>query len=278
MAWDPRTYQRFSDERSRPFVDLVRRVQARLAEDHDVSRVADLGCGTGHLTAMLAETWPRARVTGIDSSSEMLAAAGGTAEDDRWGGRLSFALGDVREWRSAEPVDVLVTNATLQWVPGHAELLPRWVDTLAPGGVLGLQVPGNHSAPSHALLRETITDGPWASRLGPLVRGGASGTEAVHAPEEYAELLFSAGCDEVDTWETTYVHVLDPAGEDGDDAVLRWVSGTALRPFLDALQDEGERTAFVDSYAERLRGAYPRASYGTPFRFRRIFAVGRRRR
>ena len=276
MAWDPKTYEQFADERARPFLDLLRRTEDALGDAPPEPRVVDLGCGTGNRTMLLARAWPTADVLGVDSSPEMIEDAtrrAASAGDDV---RIRFELGDVRSWRSPDPVDVLVTNAVLQWVPGHAELLPHLVDTLAPGGVLGLQVPANGGAPSHVLLRETVGEERWAGTLSPVLRGGPTGNDAVHSATGYAELLLSAGCDRVDTWETTYLHVLDPAGRHGDDAVLQWVSGTALRPFLSALADDAERRSFTEAYGQRLRRAYPRRSYGTPFLFRRIFAVGRR--
>jgi trans-aconitate 2-methyltransferase len=279
MAWDPGTYHRFGGERARPFLDLLRRVQASQERSEDeVRTVVDLGCGTGELTAGLADVWPKADVTGVDSSPEMLARARAVAADHAASDRLAFELADLRGWRPDRPVDVLVTNAALQWVPGHADLLPALVQALVPGGVIGLQVPGNHAAPSHALMRETVADGPWAEELTPLVRGGSSDAPVVHTPTEYTDLLYRAGCEVVDAWETTYVHVLDPAGEHGDDAVLTWVSGTALRPLLAALGDDAARRAFTDAYSARLRAAYPRRPYGTPLPFRRIFAVARRGR
>lgn len=276
MAWDPGTYNRFGGERARPFLDLLQRVQACHGRPDDVRTVVDLGCGTGELTAGLTDVWQKAEVTGVDSSPEMLDKGREVVTGHSSGDRLRLELGDLRDWRADRPVDVLVTNAALQWVHGHADLLPGMVQALAPGGVLGLQVPGNHGAASHTLMRETVVDGPWADRLAPLVRGGSSSAPAVHSPAEYADLLFGAGCEVVDAWETSYLHVLDPAGQHGDDAVLAWVSGTALRPLLAALHDDEERQAFTDAYAARLRAAYPRRPYGTPLLFRRIFAVGGR--
>src|SRR3712207_242221 len=142
-AWHPGTYLRYAGERARPFAELLARVDAAAPRT-----VVDLGCGEGALTASLAQRWPGARVTGIDSSPEMLAAAAAHAEP----GRVDFALGDVRDWAPDGPVDVLVSNAVLHWVPGHEELLARWAGWLAPGGVLAVQVPGNFRAPTHALL------------------------------------------------------------------------------------------------------------------------------
>ncbi|MFP5334084.1 MAG: trans-aconitate 2-methyltransferase [Actinomycetes bacterium] len=258
-SWDPETYLRFADERARPFHDLTARVGA-----NDPELVVDLGCGPATLTATLAQRWARATVVGVDGSPAMVEAAAAVPG-------VRVELGDARTWTPHRPVDVLVTNALLQWVPHHLELLPRWVGWLAPGGWLALQVPGNVAAPSHALMRQVAASPEFAGRLEGVLR-----EDPVHDAVRYAEALADAGC-VVDAWETTYVHVLDPAGEHGDDAVLEWMQGTGLRPVLDALADDPEaRDAYVARYAALLRKAYPRRAWGTPLPFRRVFAVGRR--
>ena len=262
VSWDPQVYGRYAAERARPFVDLLSRVPAESPR-----QVVDLGCGTGELTASLARRWPDAQVVGVDSSPAMLERA--TQQAGQAPGRLRFERGDAATWAPTRRVDVLVSNALLQWVPGHLDLLPRWVDALAPGGWLALQVPGNFGFPSHALMREVAALPRFADRLDGVLRG----TESVGAPLDYAAVLATAGCT-VDAWETTYLHVLDPEGEHGDDAVLAWVEGTGLRPVTDALADDPSlRQDFVDTYAARLRAAYPRRPWGTPLAFRRIFAV-----
>ena len=261
-TWDPETYARFGDQRSRPFHDLLARVGATTPAE-----VVDLGSGTGELTATLARRWPDSRVTGIDSSAEMVAGAARAGDP-----RVQVRLGDVTTWTPDAPVDVLVTNAALQWVPDHVGLLPQWVGHLADGGWLALQVPGNTAAPSHVLLRETAAEPEFRQ----LLAGVPIGPREVPEPVGYAEVLAAAGC-EVDAWETTYLHVLDPDGVHGDDAALAWVTGTALRPVLDALADHDEAVKeFLARYGARLRQEYPRRPWGTPLPFRRVFAVARR--
>lgn len=254
--WHPATYLRFAGERARPFADLLGRVRAG-----EPRIVVDLGCGEGALTASLAHRWPRARVTGIDSSPGMLAAAGAHAVP----GRVTFAAGDLRTWTADEPVDLLVCNAVLHWVPGHAELLGRWAGQLAPGGELAVQVPGNFRAPTHALLADLCRSPRWADRLA----GTAPPADAVLEPEGYLAVLESAELD-ADVWETTYLHVLS-----GADPVLGWVRSTILRPVL-ALLDEADGAQLTDAYAAALRAAYPPRPDGTTvLPFRRIFAIGR---
>ncbi len=261
--WDPTQYAKFSDHRSRPFGDLVARVGAS-----SPGLVVDLGCGNGPLTLGLAQRWPHARVVGVDHSSQMLEAARDLDADEQ----VEWVEADVAKWDVASlgaAPDVIVTNATLQWVPDHLDLIRTWVRGLAPGGWFAMQVPGNHDAPSHALMREAAAHHPAAARLAP-----ALSRLAVHDPARYVVELGALGC-VVDAWETTYQHVLDPAGEQ-DSPVLEWVRGTGLRPVLETLTDETERAAFLADYDARLRAAYPRTAVGVILPFRRVFAVAQR--
>lgn len=251
--WDPSKYLAFADHRSRPFFDLVGRITA-----DGPRRVVDLGCGPGNLTETLASRWPSATVEASDSSPEMVAAA-------RERGIDATVL-DVRDWQPRPDTDVVVSNAVLQWVPGHDELLARWVKQLPHGAWLAFQVPGNFGAPSHVRVRELAAAPCWRDRLGSVV---LREDDAVLDPAGYAALLSDAGC-EVDAWETTYLQRLT-----GDDPVLEWVTGTALRPVRDALSDV-DWAEYRAELAPLLRAEYPRRADGTTwFPFRRVFVVGR---
>jgi trans-aconitate 2-methyltransferase len=279
--WDAALYLRFGGERARPFFDLLARVGAELP-----GYVADLGCGPGNLTALLAERWPAATVCGVDSSPEMIEAARALVAESpqpRLGSApspaapsgsgpvatnhapgLSFMLDDIRHWKPQSLPDVIISNAVLQWVPGHRELLVRWADQLADGGWLAFQVPGNFDQPSHAIMREMAASARWR----PLLRDVALNRQSAD-PAGYADLLARAGL-EVDAWETTYVHILR-----GEDPVLEWYKGSGLRPVLAAL-DADQAGDFLAEYGTRVRQAYPPSSFGTIFPFRRVFAVAHR--
>jgi trans-aconitate 2-methyltransferase len=252
--WDAGQYLRFGGERSRPFFDLIAQVGAA-----DPRYVADLGCGPGNLTAVLAQRWPDATVVGVDNSPEMIATA--TRDVAPGVANLTFQIGDVRDWRPDRPVDVLACNAVLQWVPDHQRLLLDWAGLLAPGGWLAFQLPGNFDQPSHAIIRELAQSSRWRTLLTDAEHNRQAGD-----PAEYVELLARPGY-AVDAWETSYLHVLP-----GTDPVLEWTKGTTLRPVLAAL-DEEQAAAFVDEYAERLRQVYQPRSFGTIFPFRRVFTV-----
>jgi trans-aconitate 2-methyltransferase len=252
--WDPAVYQRFGSERSRPFFDLVARVGAATPR-----AVVDLGCGPGELTATLAERWPAAHVTGLDSSPEMI------AEAIALGAPADFTVGDVADWRPGPDTDVVVTNAALQWVPGHQELIARWVAALPGGAWFAMQVPGNFDAPSHRALRALARSEPYAAAAGDIVRD-----EPVSDATGYATLLTGLGAT-VDAWETTYVHLL-PAVPEEDHPVLRWMEGTALRPVRAALGETSWR-AFRAALGTRLAAEYPARNGFVAFPFRRIFVV-----
>jgi trans-aconitate 2-methyltransferase len=265
--WDPKQYNRFSDQRSRPFYELMNRVGAV-----EPASVADIGCGPGELTAELARRWPAAEVVGVDDSPEMIAAArrlpdvsqgdpGGRAPGSAPTAKLRFEEQDAGAWHPTAPVDVIVSNALLQWLPGHEELLIKWLGYLAEGGWLAFQVPANHDQVAHTLLHEQAGSAKWRARLGDVLFSRQTGD-----PASYLELLASEGC-VVDAWETTYMQLLS-----GENPVLEWFKGTALRPVLAAL-DEEARADFLAEYGPKLLSAYPPASYGTLFRFRRVFVV-----
>jgi trans-aconitate 2-methyltransferase len=263
-SWDPQLYLRHEAHRSRPFQDLLARVGGLPRRP---ARIVDLGCGAGNATALLAERWPDAHITGLDSSPDMLAAAAAYAGPTAGGGSLGFAAADAADWTPDEPLDLLASNALLQWVPGHLASLPAWAAGLVPGGTLAFQLPGNFDAPSHALMRELCDAPRWRDRLGGVLRA-----PDMPGPGDYLQALTGLGC-EVDAWETTYQHLLQ-----GDDPVLDWVRGTGLRPVLDALADDPEALEeYVTAYAERLRAAYPAGPQGTVFPFRRIFVVAVKR-
>jgi len=256
MRWDPAIYGGFAAPRLRPVFDLLARVPLESPR-----RIVDLGCGGGQATRLLAQRWPEAEVIGIDSSPDMLTDA--AAKDDS--GRITWVCGDAGGWRPTDPVDLVFSNAALHWLDDHASLMPRLLDAVAPGGVLAVQMPRNHGAPSHTGMADAAEAGPWAETLRPLLR-----PSPVASPDVYYDLLAKRAA-RLDIWETDYLHVLE-----GDDPVVRWTSGTALAPLLQALED-GPRAAFLEAYRTRMAQAYPRRADGrTLLPFRRLFLVAAR--
>ena len=249
--WDPERYLTYADERGRPFVELVARVDAERP-----ATVVDLGCGPGNLTALLRERWPDAEVAGLDSSPEMVERARATVAG------VDFAVADLRDWvaSTTRSVDVLVSNATLQWVPGHLDLLPALVETVAPGGWFAFQVPGNFDEPSHTIRAELAGEAPYAEHTCDVAAPDA------HDAETYLRALLALDCT-VDAWETTYLHVLV-----GEDPVFTWISGTGARPTLQALPED-LRPGFESELKARLRAAYPPGPAGVVMPFRRVFVV-----
>lgn len=255
--WDPNQYQKFSDHRLRPALELLDRVPIQSPEV-----IFDLGCGTGQVTGIISEKWPSARVYGLDNSQEMLAKAAATSSEIRW------IEADIRSWSPDDSPDLIYSNATLQWVEQHSDLFPRLVQTLKPGGCLAVQMPLSWTAPSHRLMRETLVNGgPGGKAIGPQELRQAEVRAWVEEADVYYDLLAGL-CKSVDIWKTEYLQILT-----GDDPVLEWVKGTGLRPILNSLEDE-DREIYLAEYAKRLRTAYPvRANGVTLYPFRRLFIV-----
>ena len=250
---DPVQYARFSDERSRPFFSLLERVPQRPFRE-----IVDLGCGSGELTLSIARRWPDAHVVGLDSSPQMLAAS----EKLERPANLEFVLGDVNDFDT--PVDLIFSNATLQWVDDHEALFPRLAGLTRPGGVFATQIPSSFEQPSHLLMEETARNGPWAKKV--------ENWRKMHVNDLrwYVDTLMGCGFD-VDAWETVYHFVLQ-----GENPVVEWVKGTSLQPVLTLLDDE-ERAAYLAEYAAKVRQAYPRSANGsTIFPFKRLFFIGTR--
>ena len=248
---DPVQYARYSDERSRPFYTLLSRVP-----DRPYREIVDLGCGTGVLTREISTRWPQALTVGVDSSPQMLAGSTSYAVP----GRLEFVEQDVKDY--AKPVDLLFSNATLQWLVDHETLIPRLARLVNPGGVFAHQMPHSFDLPSHRIMEDIALNGPWTPKLRNWRQIG------VKPLRWYVDLLMDRGF-EVEAWETEYFFVLR-----GDDPVLEWVKGTSLQPILSRLDDEEERATFTRLYGEALRDAYPMSKNGsTIYPFKRIFFV-----
>lgn len=252
--WDPARYLTFASHRMRPAVDLIARIPLEAPR-----RVYDLGCGAGNVTRLLAERWPQARVVGLDSSAAMLAAARAGAPG------IDFVEDDLARWEPPGPADLLFSNAALQWLPDNADVMRRLLAPLRPGGVLAVQMPRNHDAPSHREIAAVVDAHAWRDRLRPRLRPfPVPGPAAQH--RNLAPLAAA-----LDIWETEYLHVLE-----GRDPVAEWTRGTNLTAILEAL-DQAEQADFLAEYRERLRRAYPPEADGrTLFPFRRIFIVATR--
>jgi trans-aconitate 2-methyltransferase len=253
--WNPALYMKFVAERTRAARDLLAGVPLEAAR-----RVADLGCGPGNSAELLADRFAEASIVGLDTSEAMLAHA-----RQRVPG-AHFVRQDIAAWSPDAPYDLVFANAALQFLPDHQALLPRLFGFVAAGGHLAVQMPITLHEASHAAMRLTAAEGPWARRLAPIVRA----QPVIAAFEDYYEWLAAAGA-KVEVWTTTYVHALD-----GVEGVVDWFAGSGLRPFLDPL-DEAEREAFLARYREAIVESYePRADGKVLLPYPRLFIVAQR--
>lgn len=259
MKWDPTKYTEFSDYRGRPYKDLLGQLAGV-----DAAKIVDLGCGPGNMTRLLAQRWPAARVTGLDSSPEMIARAQDTVPEEN----LDFRIADATSWHPEADIDLLFSNAMLQWLPGHRQLLAGWLAELKTGANVAIQVPGNFGSPSHAVMRQVAESPKWAQQLGGVLRHD----DVVGEPEEYQRIFLDAGF-QANVWETTYQQLLV-----GQDPILNWVRGTALLPVRHALDAE-DFIEFENDYQREVSRHYPSfeskdGTVLTNFPFRRIFMIG----
>lgn len=265
--WNPEAYLNYASERTQPFIDLLQRTQQlQPAQLLEARTVLDLGCGPGNGMPILRAMHPKAEIIGIDSSAEMLSQAAESTADDTG---IRYVHADIRALTLEslgleQPAELVVSNAALQWLPDHRELLPRIMDLVAPGGALAVQVPGNFSAPSHRLLAEHAARPEYARHIDP--------DSLLQPTAELTDYMLDVSLPgwTVEAWETRYHHVLQ-----GEDPVFRWISSTAARPVLQSLP-ASEREQFSAEYKAALREAYPQTRIGTILPFRRLFFIARR--
>lgn len=259
--WNPELYLKFGAERTRPALDLALRgrtlIDAGGPSAAAANTILDLGCGPGNSTAVLAAVFPGAGLIGVDSSSDMISTARASGLAAEW------HVADASAWEPRRSFSLVFSNAVLQWIPDQAGLLARMWSWLRPGGVLAVQVPGNGESGLHQALRRTAASSAWEERfadLGEVIR--------YEEPPFYYETLAPLG-GSVEVWETTYWHLLGSRA-----ALIDWYSGTGMRPWLERLVDEAERSAFKEAVLEAAKPAYSTRSDGSVFfPFRRIFVT-----
>lgn len=253
--WSATQYLKFERERTRPARDLLSQISQT-----SPTKVIDLGSGPGNSTALLKQRFPHAHLTGLDSSPDMIAQARQTLPD------IDFHLGDLQTYNPDPDTDVLFSNAVYQWLPPSTRLetLTRLLSALPSGATFAFQVPDNFAEPSHSSMRAVAFD----SGRFPDLKDVRFGRVPFQSPAElYA--AFKPLCSDVDIWHTSYYHVLE-----NHQAIVEWVKGTGLRPYLDSLDDGAERQEFLDMYLAKIEEEYPALYDGkVSLKFPRLFVV-----
>ncbi len=258
FRWDPSQYSHFESERTQPVIDLLSRIPPLVS-----GRVVDLGCGPGNSTELLAARCESGDVHGIDSSEAMIERARARLP------QAKFEVARIEDWaqreRNGEGFSVILSNAALHWVPSHEELFPRLLGCLSEGGLLAVQMPRNFDAPTHTCLHTVAAREHWRERLLDL-----HAVPPVHEPAAYHDLL-APHTGSLRLWETIYIHSFEDS-----EAIVQWTLGTALRPYLERLEDS-EREPFLDAYRAEIHAAYPKRPSGQVLMpFRRLFLVATR--
>ncbi len=254
-TWDADLYLQFASERTQPSLDLIARTNVS-----SPARIIDLGCGPGNSTKMLRQRWPKADITGLDSSAEMIAAASQAYPTKKW------VLADAATWKADAPFDLVFSNATLQWLPDHARLFPYLMAQVAPAGALAVQIPAHYQSPLHQVTLEVAQDSVWCHLM-----ETPCNALTKEQPSFYYDVLQPLAS-RLDIWETEYYHLMD-----SPQAIVDWFRGTGLRPFLEALENEEQKHRFQQMLLGGYTQAYPRQKDGLVlFPFRRLFIVAYR--
>lgn len=254
-AWDANLYLQFGAERTQPSIDLASRIAVQSPR-----RIVDLGCGPGNSTEVLRRRWPEAEITGLDNSPEMIAAATKAYPQGRW------VLGDIPAWEAASPFDVVFSNAALQWVKDHATAFPHLIKQVAEGGALAVQIPAHIASPVHRLMLQIADEARWREEM-----EAAKGALTMERPSFYYDAL-KPYASRIELWETEYNHVME-----NSDAIVEWIRGTGLRPFLEALESEDDQRAFLEKLRAGVARAYRQQYDGRVlFPFRRLFVIAYR--
>jgi trans-aconitate 2-methyltransferase len=250
MPWNPELYHKFQSERSAPFYDLLKLVEIR-----PQIKAVDLGCGTGELTRALADTLPESDVTGLDSSQQMLQKAASYLTPN-----LRFEQGDLS--KLTDNWDLIFSNAAIQWCEDHETLIPQLFSKLNPGGQLCVQIPSNHNHISHLLIRETAQEKPFK-----IVLEGFERISPVLSIDQYTKILFEQNAKNITVFEKIYPHILE-----NSDAVVEWISGTALVPYFERLGEH--KNEFLEALRSKMKKALPESPLLYPFR-RILFSAGK---
>lgn len=250
--WKPELYLKFKKQRTQPAIDLVSRIDLTAPK-----RIIDIGCGPGNSTLTLKNRWPNAEITGIDNSPSMIEQAKKTDGDINW--ICADASDDLD---GLGKFDIVFSNAAIQWMPRHEELLPRLFSLLDVGGVFAVQVPVTTQMPVHVSLQSIVQSERWSNKF-----SGENSHSTFSAPYYY-DILSKLSRD-IDLWETHYYHVME-----NHQSIVQWYSSTGLKPYLDRLESASDQTNFLIEFENALKFAYPKQVDGfVLFPFTRIFFI-----
>lgn len=266
--WNAAQYLKFERERTRPATDLLSQIPPLASSPP--ARIFDLGCGPGNSTGVLVQRYPSAHITAVDSSQDMVAKARQTLSSSSvagGGGQVDVQLADLTTFRDTDSADLLFSNAVYQWLPYDERIrtFTELLETLKPGGVFAFQVPDNFGEPSHVAMRAVAAQGPWSDTLNRLPEPPTR--RPFQSPQELYDSLKPL-CSDVNMWHTCYYHVLEDHR-----AIVEWVKGTGLRPYIDPLGDD-EKRGFLEAYLEKITELYPPLADGKVcLRYPRLFVV-----
>lgn len=252
-CWDVNQYDKFANDRERPFYDLL-----QLVVPKPNMHVLDLGCGTGRLTKHLHESLEAKATLGVDSSASMLKEANALSSHG-----LTFELHDIATFEPTTKYDLIFSNAALQWLPNHPELFAKIASWLVPEGQIAIQVPANFDYPTHILAKALAQESPFQSYL-------QTGREpAVLSLEDYSILLHRLGFKPQCARMQVYLSELDETM-----SVIEWVKGTLLTYYQSRLPPDLYQD-FLERYTQKILAFFGEQKPFL-FPFKRILLFGKK--
>ncbi len=252
--WNPDLYLKFRNERTQPSIDLVNRINLT----HSPENILDIGCGPGNSSQIVLQRWPRSKLRGVDHSPNMIEKANKDFPDQEW------ILADAAHYEPGTTFDVVFSNATIQWIPNHRDLIYRFCSFLSENGALAVQLPKFHDMPLAKAIDCVAHRGRWKSRT-----GDCSSLFTYHDHRFYYDVLASR-LRLIDIWETDYIHIMP-----SHSSIVEWIRSTGMKPYLDRLTDENEKHDFEQEVLGFIRSDYPLQPNGRVlFSFKRMFFIG----
>jgi trans-aconitate 2-methyltransferase len=252
--WNPDLYLKFNNERVRPSIDLVSRIDFQNPQS-----IIDIGCGPGNSTLVLVQRWPDARIVGADNSPAMIEKAKKDYHDQQW------LLFDAGKDQLADKYDIIFSNATIQWIPKHDELIKNCYNALNNEGILAVQLPRFFDMPISKAINDVAELPKWKE-----VVKDVPGLFTIHSPSNYYDQL-AKYFSKIDIWTTDYYHVME-----SHQAILEMMVTTGVKPYLERIKSE-DHQEFKSLLLDRITIAYPSQQDGKVlYPFKRLFFVAKK--
>jgi trans-aconitate 2-methyltransferase len=251
--WNPELYLKYGNERTQPSIDLVSKIKI----DFTPESILDIGCGPGNSSQVLLQRWTDAKLTGIDSSLNMIEKAKASFPKNTW------LVADAAEYTPNRKYNIVFSNATIQWILDHERLFQNLFNLVNNGGVLAISTPRFDEMLLYEVISKVIEQEKWKEAT-----QGCAELFTYHDYKYYYDLM-DKYFKSIELWQTDYIHILE-----SQYSIIEWIRSTGMKPYLDCLK-ETEKPLFENDILAEIKNHYPVQNSGKVlFPFKRLFMVG----